>query len=64
MGNEESPPPFPSPPIPPPAPSGSPRDWHPALMLFTTYGTALVYSLPVLRLCCIVKGFVDPSDIR
>lgn len=33
-------------------------------MVFTTYGTALVYSLPVLKLCCIVKNFVDPNDIR
>jgi hypothetical protein len=46
------------------APADSPRDWHPALMVVTDYGTVLIYSLPTLKLCCIVKNFVDPGDIR
>ena len=64
MRAEQTPLPSFPPPSPSSAPANSPRDWHPALMVFTTHGTALVYSLPVLKLCCIVKNFVDPNDIR
>ena len=44
------------------APVGAPRDWNPALVLLTTAGHLLTYSLPDLRLCFHQQNFLPASD--
>ena len=46
----------------PAAPVGAARDWNPALVVLTTAGSFLAFSLPDLRLCFQETNLVSASD--